>query len=76
MKAIHYSPFNRTYKYMCLQNQLAHTKNKNQIRGLVDSNLTLTHDHSKLRRSKTRLPFDGSLTWSSSLGNSMCGRLK
>ena len=41
MKAVPYSPFNRTYKYLCLQNQLAHNKNKNKVRGLVDSNLSL-----------------------------------
>lgn len=39
MKSVPYSPFNRTYKYMCLQNQLAHNKNKKSVKGLVDSNI-------------------------------------
>ena len=76
MRSIQYSPFNRTYKYMCLQNQLAHTKNKSRVKGLVDSNLTVTHDLSRLKKSKTMLPLDGSLSWSRNLGTSMCGRLK
>ena len=55
MKAVPYSPFNRTYKYMCLQNQLAHSKNKKQVKGLVDSNLSIDKkdymDLSETRRS-------------------------
>ena len=39
MKPVPYSPFNRTYKYLCLQNQLAHNRNKKTVKGLVDSNL-------------------------------------
>lgn len=42
MKQVPYSPFNRSYKYMCLQNQLAHNKNKKSVKGLVDSNLNLS----------------------------------
>ena len=41
MKAVPYSPFNRSYKYMCLQNQLAHNKNKKNARGLTDSNVNV-----------------------------------
>jgi len=44
MKQVPYSPFNRSYKYMCLQNQLAHNKNKKSVKGLVDSNLSVYHD--------------------------------
>lgn len=43
MKAVPYSPFNRTYKYMCLQNQLYHNKNKKSVKGLVDSNLKIVN---------------------------------
>lgn len=39
MKPLPYSPFNRTYKYQCLQNQLAHNKNKKSVKGLVNSNI-------------------------------------
>lgn len=43
MKSVPYSPFNRTYKYMCLQNQLAHNKNKKSVKGLVDSNIYVNY---------------------------------
>ena len=76
MKSISYSPFNRTYKYLCLQNQLAHVKNKKQVKGLVDSNLTVYHDHNKFSRVNPRATFDGSFNWSRSLNSSQCGRLK
>lgn len=42
MKQVPYSPFNRSYKYICLQNQLAHNKNKKSVKGLVDSNLNVS----------------------------------
>ncbi len=35
MKAVPYSPFNKTYKYLCLQHGLAHSKNKKDVKGLV-----------------------------------------
>ena len=53
MKPVPYSPFNRTYKYICLQNQLAHHQNKRKVRGLVDSNLSLDCvDLASTRRSR------------------------
>lgn len=50
MKAVPYSPFSKTYKYVCLQNQLAHTKNKKNVKGLVDSNLNLDKDLANLSK--------------------------
>lgn len=38
-----YSPYNRTYKFICLQNQLAHIKNKHSVKSLGCSNLSI-HD--------------------------------
>ena len=40
MKSVPYSPFNRTYKYICLQNKLAHSKNKRKVSSSVGSNLS------------------------------------
>ena len=45
MKKVPYSPYNRSYKYMSLQNQLAHVKNLQGTFGLVNSNLSITPSH-------------------------------
>ncbi len=37
-----YSPYNRTYKYICLQNQLAHLKNKASAKSLGISNISIS----------------------------------
>jgi hypothetical protein len=41
MKRVGYSPYARTYKYICLQNQLAHQNNKKRVCASVGSNLSL-----------------------------------
>ena len=81
MKAVPYSPFNRTYKYMCLQNQLAHSKNKKQVRGLVDSNLSIDKkdiiDLSETRRSNGKITANTSfLSYASSCDRTMGGLKK
>ena len=40
MKSVPYSPFNRTFKYICLQNKLAHSKNKRKVSSSVGSNVS------------------------------------
>lgn len=39
MKSVPYSPFNRSYAYICYQNQVAHSKNKKIVKGLTDTNI-------------------------------------
>ena len=50
-----YNPYNRTYKFICLQNQLAHIKNKNSVKSLGKSNLYINnspnHSNQILKRS-------------------------
>lgn len=50
-----YSPYNRTYKFICLQNQLAHLKNKSSVKSLTKTNVSFTsekpHDQSMQNRS-------------------------
>jgi hypothetical protein len=36
-----YSPYSRTYKFICLQNQLAHIKNKNNVHSQGKSNISI-----------------------------------
>lgn len=43
----HYSPYNRTYKYICLQNQLAHLKNKASAKSLGISNISISNSPHK-----------------------------
>lgn len=74
MKPVPYSPFNRTYKFMCLQNQLAHHKNKQQVKGLVDHNLALVPGVDSTRRSSQG--FNRSAFSTQSLSESVQGRLK
>ncbi len=38
----HYSPYNKTYKFICLQNQVAHIRNKASVKSRGDSNISLT----------------------------------
>ena len=40
MKAVPYSPYNKTYKYICLQNQVAHSKNKRNVSSSIRSNVS------------------------------------
>lgn len=54
MKVIPYSPFNRTYTYMCFQNQLAHKKNKSAVKGLVNSNLNVKRMRSSSAKKSTQ----------------------
>lgn len=42
-----YSPYNRTFKFICLQNQLAHIKNKSSVRSLGKSNLSICNSPDK-----------------------------
>lgn len=44
-----YSPFSRTYKFICLQNQLAHIKNRSAVKSQGKSNITV-------RTSPERIP--------------------
>jgi hypothetical protein len=37
-----YSPYNRSYKFICLQNQLAHVKNKSSVKSLTKTNISFT----------------------------------
>ena len=41
-KSLSYSPFNRTYKFMFLQNQRAHSNNKRYVKSQTKSNLRLS----------------------------------
>ncbi len=43
-----YSPYNRTYKYICLQNQMAHIKNKNNVTSLGKSNISISVSPEKM----------------------------
>jgi hypothetical protein len=91
MKQVPYSPFNRTYKYLCLQNQLAHNRNKKSVKGLVDSNLIVLPDPDSIinlsttyRSSNKNNNKDKNTTWnksmmstrSKSMTSSMYGKLK
>ena len=42
-----YSPFNRTYKFICLQNQLAHVKNRNAVKSTGKSNISIHNSPDK-----------------------------
>ncbi len=42
-----YSPYSRTYKYICLQNQLSHIKNKASAKSLGISNISISHSPPK-----------------------------
>ncbi len=35
-----YSPYKRSYKFICLQNQLAHIKNKSSVKSLTKTNVS------------------------------------
>lgn len=87
MKQVPYSPFNRTYKYLCLQNQLAHNRNKKSVKGLVDSNLIVLPDPDniinlsgtyKSNNNNKNITWNKSMmsTRSKSLTSSMYGKLK
>lgn len=43
MKSVPYSPFNKTYKYICVQNQVAHSKNKRKVSSSVGSNISFAN---------------------------------
>ena len=49
-----YSPYNRTYKYICLQNQLSHIKNKATVRSKGQSNISLIASPEKHNASNTK----------------------
>jgi hypothetical protein len=81
MKPVPYSPFNRTYKYLCLQNQLAHNRNKKSIKGLVDSNLIVSDVNLNLTATWNSQNYSGynnnsSMISSRSMGNTISGKLK
>jgi hypothetical protein len=81
MKSVPYSPFNRTYKYLCLQNQLAHNRNKKSVKGLVDSNLIVSDVNLNLTdtwnsQNYSRYNKNSSMILSRSMGNTINGKLK
>lgn len=76
MKSVPYSPFNRTYKYLCLQNQLAHNKNKGKVKGLVDSNLTVMNNNNLGKTAKSSQPWANFILSTHSLSGTLEGRLK
>jgi hypothetical protein len=39
-----YSPYNRSYKFICLQNQMAHIKNKISVKSLTKTNVSFTSE--------------------------------
>ena len=43
-----YSPFSRTYKFICLQNQLAHIKNRSNVKSTKQSNISLVSSPEKM----------------------------
>lgn len=53
MKTV-YSPYNRTYKFICLQNQIAHNKNKTSVKSLTKTNISLSQSIEKSRHSYQR----------------------
>ena len=50
-----YSPYNKTYKYISLQNQLAHVKNLQNTSGITNSNISFMSpmDRSYVRNRKS-----------------------
>jgi hypothetical protein len=81
MKSVPYSPFNRTYKYLCLQNQLAHNRNKKSVKGLVDSNFIVSDVNLNLTdtwnsQNYSRYNKNSSMILSRSMGNTINGKLK
>lgn len=70
MKAVPYSPFNKTYKYLSLQHQLAHTRNTKNSKGLVDSNLKIQKNNNTFSHTfKTNNKFNKTFNSHSSLKN-------
>lgn len=53
MKTV-YSPYNRTYKFICLQNQIAHNKNKTSVKSLTKTNISFSQSIEKSRHSYQR----------------------
>lgn len=47
-----YSPFSRTYKFICLQNQLAHIKNRNSVQSTKKSNISIAQSPEKMFRNE------------------------
>lgn len=43
-----YSPYNRSYKFICLQNQLAHIKNKSSAKSIGKPNISLYNSPEKI----------------------------
>jgi hypothetical protein len=71
MKSVPYSPFNRTYKYLCLQS----------VKGLVDSNLIVSDVNLNLTdtwnsQNYSRYNKNSSMILSRSMGNTINGKLK
>jgi hypothetical protein len=42
-----YDPYSRTYKIICLQNQIAHVRNKNTVKSLTKSNISINNSLDK-----------------------------
>jgi len=77
MKSVPYSPFNKTYKYLCLQHQLAHNKNKKAVKGLTDSNIEIEKHGSSFNKTSQSLNKTGtSFTSYRSIGDMPKGSLK
>lgn len=49
-----YNPYNRTFKYICLQNQLAHNKNKSNVKSLTKTNISVSYSFDKNKNSIRR----------------------
>lgn len=58
MKLVPYSPYNRSYQFICIQNQLAHAKNKSKVVSTVDSNISFSSSAFTSMRS-SRFSLDG-----------------
>lgn len=50
-----YSPFNRSYQFMHLQNSAYHFKNKQKAQPLVKTNLKRPHKSQSASKSKTAI---------------------
>jgi hypothetical protein len=39
---VNYNPFNKSYQFICLQNQIAHYRNKHSVKARGNSNISLS----------------------------------
>lgn len=76
MRPVPYSPFNRSYKYMCLQNQLAHNRNKSKVKGLTDTNISLDTNLEKIINQASTLKSSHYSRFSTNAGSARHAELK